>query len=132
MTSEGSAERFLHHIGVFAADHEASRAFYTAALAALGVSVGHEADGVVEYWHPDRDTPSLSLERADGQPTRGAHIAFAASDRAAVEAFHAAAVSAGGTSRHAPRHWPEYRAYCAFVSDPDGNNIEAVHKEVAS
>ncbi|WP_237330192.1 hypothetical protein [Streptomyces sp. BA2] len=35
-------------------------------------------------------------------------------------------------SRHAPRHWPEYRAYCAFVSDPDGNNIEAVHKEAAA
>ena len=41
----------------------------------------------------------------------------------------AAALGAGGTERHAPRHWPEYRAYCAFVSDPDGNNIEAVHKE---
>jgi catechol 2,3-dioxygenase-like lactoylglutathione lyase family enzyme len=132
VTSEATVATFIHHIGVFASDHDASRAFYTAALKPLGIGVGYEADGVAEYWHPDRDTPSLSLERAGGEPTRGAHIAFTAADRAAVDAFHAAAVAAGGSSRHAPRHWPEYRAYCAFVSDPDGNNIEAVHKEVAS
>jgi predicted lactoylglutathione lyase len=54
---------------------------------------------------------------------------FGATDRACVDAFFAAAVAAGGSERHAPRHWPEYRAYCAFVSDPDGNNIEAVCKE---
>jgi hypothetical protein len=47
-----------------------------------------------------------------------------------VEAFFHAAMAAGAVPRHAPRHWLEYRAYCAFVNDPDGNNIEAVHKEV--
>jgi predicted lactoylglutathione lyase len=62
--------------------------------------------------------------------TRGLHLAFEAADRAAVDAFFSAAIAAGGRERNAPRHWPEYRAYCAFVSDPDGNNIEAVHKEV--
>jgi len=36
---------------------------------------------------------------------------------------------AGGQERIAPRFWPEYRAYCAFVSDTDGNNVKAVHKE---
>jgi hypothetical protein len=41
-------------------------------------------------------------------------------------------VTTGGVSRHGPRHWPEYRAYRAFVSDPDGNNIEAVYKESVS
>ncbi len=61
--------------------------------------------------------------------TRGFHLAFEASDRQAVDAFFWAALAAGGTERHAPRHWPRYRAYCAFVSDPDGNNIEALHKE---
>ena len=66
----------------------------------------------------------------DDAVTRRLHIAFAATDRAAVERFHAAAVAAGARSRHAPRFWPEYRAYCAFVRDPDGNNVEAVHKEV--
>ncbi|MER5886143.1 VOC family protein [Streptomyces sp. NPDC001941] len=131
---------FVHHLGVFASDFEASERFYTASLAALGIGVGHRDEGVAEYWSPRQDTPSLSLERAPGGTeatqgstqqgvTRGVHIAFAADGRDAVDAFHAAAVAAGGTSRHAPRAWPEYRAYCAFVSDPDGNNIEAVHKE---
>jgi len=125
---EGS---FLHHLGVFASDFEESERFYAAALGALGITVGYRAEGVAEFWHPARDTPSLSLERASGGDavTRGLHLAFAADSPAAVAAFHAAALAAGGAGRHAPRHWPEYRAYCAFVSDPDGNNIEAVHKE---
>ncbi|MFI7387169.1 VOC family protein [Streptomyces sp. NPDC049813] len=122
---------FIHHLGVFASDFEASERFYAAALEPLGITVGYRADGVAEYWDPGRDTPSLSLERAEnaGAVTRGLHIAFTAGSREAVDAFHAAAVAVGGTVRHAPRSWSEYRAYCAFVSDPDGNNIEAVHKE---
>lgn len=124
---------FIHHLGVFASDFEASERFYTAALDALGIGVGYRADGVTEYWRPEQDTPSLSLERAqDGAAvTSRAHIAFTAAGRDAVDAFHAAAVAAGGASRHGPGWWSEYRAYCAFVSDPDGNNIEAVHKEIS-
>jgi catechol 2,3-dioxygenase-like lactoylglutathione lyase family enzyme len=120
-------ESFIHHVGVFASDHAASSALYTAVLAPLGIRAGYRADGVAEYWHPERGTPSLSLETALDTPTRGAHIAFAAPGRAAVDASHTAAATTG-----APRHWPEYRAYCAFVSDPDGNNIEAVYKERVS
>ncbi|MFD7694689.1 VOC family protein [Streptomyces sp. NPDC059805] len=125
---------FVHHLGVFASDFEAGERFYTAALDALGIGVGYRADGVAEYWSPGQDTPSLSLEQAETEDaaTTGAHIAFTAVSRDAVDAFHAAAVAAGGTSRHAPRWWSEYRAYCAFVSDPDGNNVEAVHKEGSS
>ncbi|WP_328741569.1 VOC family protein [Streptomyces caniferus] len=124
---------FIHHLGVFASDFEVSEAFYTAALGPLGITIGYRADGVAEYWDPERDTPSLSLERAEeaAAVTRGVHIAFAAGSRDAVDRFHAAAPAAGGSSRHAPRPWKEYRAYCAFVSDPDGNNIEAVHKEIS-
>ena len=123
---------FVHHLGVFAADFEASERFYSAALEPLGITAGYRAAGVSEYWHPERDTPSLSLETAEAPAavTRGMHIAFTAGSRDAVDAFHRAAVAAGGTSRHPPRSWREYRAYCAFVSDPDGNNIEAVHKEI--
>ncbi len=119
----------IHHLGVFTSDFPASRAFFKAALEPLNVVAGYEADGVCEFWHADSDTPSLSLHSATGETKRGLHLAFEATDRAAVDAFFKAALSAGGTERHAPRHWPEYRAYCAFVSDPDGNNIEAVHKE---
>lgn len=123
---------FIHHVGVFVSDFEASRRFYTAALAPLGVSNGYEdGDSGAEYWEAERDTPSVGVDQAPSPDvvTRGMHLAFTAVDRAAVDAFYDAALAAGGTSRHAPRHWPEYGAYCAFVNDPDGNNIEAVHKD---
>ena len=75
--------------------------------------VGYEAEGVCEFWNSARDTPSLSLHLAKGEATRGLHLAFEAQDRTAVDAFFRAALGAGGRERHAPRHWPEYRAYCA-------------------
>jgi len=117
----------IHHLGVFAFDSPASRRFCEAAFAPLGVVVGYEALG--EFWREGQDAPSFSLGAASEAATHGLHIAFEARDRDAVDAFFAAAIGAGGRERHAPRHWPEYRAYCAFVSDPDDNNVEAVHKE---
>lgn len=128
------AGHLVHHIGVFASDFDASESFYTHALAALGIRAGYRTETIAEFWIPDDDAPSLSLETADDSAhvTRGLHIAFEAADREAVDAFHRAAVEAGGTSRHGPRHWPEYRAYAAFVGDPDGNNIEALVKDAAS
>jgi catechol 2,3-dioxygenase-like lactoylglutathione lyase family enzyme len=120
----------IHHLGVFASDLSTSRTFYTAALEPLGITPNYQTDDICEYWRQDQDTPSLSLERASDLPTTGLHLAFAAPDRAAVDAFFHAATAAAGKPRHSPRHWPEYRAYCAFVTDPDGNNIEAVHKEI--
>jgi catechol 2,3-dioxygenase-like lactoylglutathione lyase family enzyme len=119
----------IHHVGVFASDLAASRRFYDAVLATLGVQIGYETERVCEFWRIEADTPSLSLGQATGEVTHGLHLAFEAADRGAVDAFFRAALAAGGRERHAPRHWPEYREYCAFVSDPDGNNIEAVHKE---
>lgn len=119
----------LHHLSVFASDFQASRQFYVACLGTLDIAPGYEASDVVEFWRPEEDTPSLSLERAAEDVTRGVHLAFAAPDRIRVDEFLQAALEAGGQVRCAPRYWPEYRAYCAFVSDPDGNNIEAVHKE---
>jgi catechol 2,3-dioxygenase-like lactoylglutathione lyase family enzyme len=119
----------IHHLGVFASDFAASRRFFVGALEPLAIIVGYETDSICELWQVGSDTPSLSLHAATVEATRGLHLAFQARDRAAVDAFFAAALSAGGEERHAPRYWPEYRAYCAFVSDPDGNNIEAVHKE---
>ena len=120
----------IHHLGVFASDLTASRTFYTTALEPLGITPNYQTDDTCEFWRHDQDTPSLSLERASDLSTTGLHLAFAAADRATVDAFFRAAIAAGGEPRHSPRHWPEYRAYCAFVTDPDGNNIEAVHKEI--
>ena len=120
----------IHHLGVFASDFEASRRFYAAVLEPLGIGVGYEGEGVCEFWHAERDTPSLSLHAAEaGKATRGLHLAFEARSRGAVDAFAAASTGVGARERHAPRYWPEYRAYCVFVDDPDGNNVEAVHKE---
>lgn len=91
--------------------------------------MGYQTEGIAEFWREKDDTPSMSLERADGAPTSGMHVAFMAPDRASVDAFFSAALRAGGAKRHEPRFWREYSAYCAFVSDPDGNNVEALMKE---
>lgn len=67
-------------------------------------------------------------DAAQGETTGRCHLAFQAPDRAAVDAFHAAALAAGGRDNGAPglrAYHPGY--YAAFVLDPDGNNIEAVH-----
>lgn len=126
-----SARHLIHHVGVFASDFAASETFYTKTLGTLGVRAGYRTETVAEYWIPEHDVPSLSLETAptSADVTRGLHLAFEASDRSGVDAFFQAAIGAGGTSRHEPRYWPEYRAYAAFVNDPDGNNVEAVVKE---
>jgi catechol 2,3-dioxygenase-like lactoylglutathione lyase family enzyme len=123
---------FVHHVAISVSDFERSEEFYTAVLAELGITPLFRAKGVAEYWRPEEDRLSVSVEhvRHPESVTRGLHIAFAAADRAQVDAFHAAAVTIGAESRHAPRVWPEYRAYCAFVRDPDGNNVEALHKEI--
>lgn len=124
-------QRLIHHLGVFASGFAASDAFYTAALAPLGIGAGYRTDSVAEFWQHGDDTPSVSLEtaRAPEAVTRGLHLAFEAGSRSEVDAFHREAVAAGGVSRHEPRYWSEYRAYTAFVSDPDGNNVEALIKE---
>lgn len=126
-----AARHLFHHLGVFASDFSASESFYTKALAALGIQAGYRTETIAEYWIPGQNTPSLSLETAEARAdaTRGLHIAFEATGRGAVDAFFAAAIDAGGTPRHEPRYWPDYGAYAAFVSDPDGNNVEALVKE---
>ncbi len=63
-----------------------------------------------------------------GEPASAVHVAFAADDRASVDAFHEAAIAAGGHDNGRPGLRPEYHPtyYGAFVLDPDGNNVEAV------
>jgi len=123
----------LDHIGFPVSDLPRSRAFYTAALTPLGLTLlmevtseqtgghgahlGFGADGKPFFWIGDGKAPQGA-----------AHVAFAASDRAAVDEFHRAALVAGGRDNGAPGIRPHYHAnyYGAFVIDPDGNNIEAV------
>ena len=107
-------------------DVAASRVFYDAVLAPLGGTRVLEFPDVTgygiskpEFWVGPMET---------GGEAREVHLAFLAPDRAAVLAFHQAAVAAGAEVLHEPRLWPEYHPdyFGAFVRDPDGNNIEAV------
>lgn len=115
----------IDHIGFPVSDFARSKAFYTAALAPLklvSVTLGDDGAG---FGYPGR--PQFWI--GAGKPLSGRlHVAFVADDRAAVQAFHVAALKAGGTDNGAPGLRPEYHAsyYAAFVLDPDGHNVEAV------
>lgn len=118
----------LDHLGVKVKDLAASKRFYSAALAPLGYTVQYEDKSAIGFG--TKAAPALWLGQGD---SRGAvHIALAAKDRATVEAFHKAAVPAGGKDNGKPGIRADYHPnyYAAFVIDPDGNNLEAVcHKE---
>ena len=112
--------RLIDHVHLRTHDLDAAKRFYRAALTAIGrADAIHEDDhhfGADELW----------IDRAEG-PVSRVHLAFVAKDRATVDAFHAAALAAGGRDNGAPgerSYHPGY--YGAFVLDPDGNNIEAV------
>jgi catechol 2,3-dioxygenase-like lactoylglutathione lyase family enzyme len=113
-------------MGFGVSDYERSRAFYAQALAPLGIELLMEpAPGIGGFG--DHQKPYFWIGTRDGAVT-GLHVAFETDDRAAVDAFHAAALAAGGSDNGAPGireiYHPSY--YGAYVLDPDGNNIEAV------
>lgn len=130
----------IDHIGLRVADLAAARAFYDAAFAPLGVdvvmSVGAELTGgsAVLGYGPRADGRDIQAGKPsfwigeDETLTGPMHVAFVAPSRAAVDAFHAAALAAGGTDNGPPGLRPHYHPnyYAAFVFDPDGRNIEAV------
>jgi catechol 2,3-dioxygenase-like lactoylglutathione lyase family enzyme len=116
----------IDHISIQCRDVAASAAFYETVLAPLGGKRLMDLGDVVGL---GRTQPRFWLgPTTTGGTAREVHIAFAAENRAAVDAFHAAAVGAGAESLHAPAVHPEYHPtyYGAFVRDPDGNNVEAV------
>jgi catechol 2,3-dioxygenase-like lactoylglutathione lyase family enzyme len=117
----------LDHVSIQCADLEKSAAFYDAVLATLGGERIMDFTDVLGYGVPPM--PDFWLGRqTSGEGFRESHIAFTAPDRAAVDAFFAAAVETGAEVLHQPRVWPEYHPdyYGGFVRDPDGNNVEAV------
>ena len=120
----------IHHIDFAVADFTRSRAFYVRALEPLGIAAvmdikredGRKLTGFgtapdPEFWIRTGRLPGVQL-----------HVAFLAKSRAAVNAFHAAALAAGGTDNGRPGLRPRYAKhyYAAYVLDPDGHNIEAV------
>ncbi len=116
----------LDHVGISVSDFERSKRFYEEALSPLGYGLimepTHGAAGFGRSGKPD-------FWVFQGGPGHAVHVAFAADDRAVVGAFHEAAIAAGGRDNGGPGLRPEYHPtyYGAFVLDPDGNNIEAVH-----
>jgi catechol 2,3-dioxygenase-like lactoylglutathione lyase family enzyme len=117
----------LDHLSIQCADVTASAAFYDVVLATVGGQRILDFGEVVGYGVPPK--PDFWIgPRATGEGFRESHIAFAAPDRATVDAFFDAAKGAGAAVLHEPRVWPEYHPdyYGAFVRDPDGNNVEAV------
>jgi catechol 2,3-dioxygenase-like lactoylglutathione lyase family enzyme len=100
--------------------------FYEAALAPFGVKV-MEVDDEVVFGPEGAEDLALAAAGA-GPPSGPLHIAFLAADRPQVDAFHRAALGAGGRDNGAPGPRPQYHPgyYGAYVLDPDGNNVEAV------
>jgi catechol 2,3-dioxygenase-like lactoylglutathione lyase family enzyme len=117
----------LDHLSIQCTDAVATATFYDAVLATIGGGrvmefgpfVGYGTHGKPSFW-----IGPLNI----GGENREVHIAFAAPDRGAVDAFMAAATGLGGEVLHPARLWPEYHEhyYGGFVRDPDGNNVEAV------
>ena len=114
------------HIGLRVKDLDASVRFYQAALAGLGhVLCSRDAGGA---GLGPKDAPALWLHLAQASPAAGAHVAFQAPNRRAVDQFYAEGLKAGGKDNGAPGLRADYSPtyYAAFLIDPDGNNVEAV------
>ena len=116
----------LDHVGLDVSDYEASKAFYDGALAPLGLSMMMEPAPLIGGYGDD--FPFFWIAQRNFGPDNGVHVAFRVEDRATVDAFHEAALAAGGRDNGPASPRPIYHEhyYGAFVLDPDDNNVEAV------
>lgn len=117
----------LDHVGIPVADFAKAKEFYSKALAPLGYTLktdmaewkaaGFSYEEKQDFWIGGGDTTS-----------KGAHIAFVAKDKASVDTFYTEALAAGGKDNGKPGYRKEYSPgyYGAFITDPDGHNLEAV------
>jgi catechol 2,3-dioxygenase-like lactoylglutathione lyase family enzyme len=114
----------IDHMTIAVSNIDSAKRFYSQALKPLGYELIMEFPGVAGFGEGGK--PDLWMGEREGHtPT---HVAFAAPDRATVDAFYEAAIAAGGKDNGAPglreHYHPTY--YGAYVHDADGNNIEAV------
>ena len=121
------------YVGLGTRDIARARAFYDAAMAVLGHSrIAAMEDDRSSAWGLDDPGPHLWVTLPfDGQPAtagNGSMVSLLAPTRAAVDAFHAAALAAGGSDAGAPGLRPQYgpHFYAGYVRDPDGNKLNAV------
>ena len=123
----------IDHIGFSVSDYYRAKAFYSKALTPLGYALIMEVpaerteNGYAAAGFGMGHKPVLWIA-GEGTLERPVHVAISTKDRAGVDAFHRAALAAGGTDNGAPGLRPHYHPnyYAAFVLDPDGNNVEAV------
>jgi len=115
------------HVKFGVSDFAASKVFFLKALEPLGVAVVLEGSPTYGIEMSADGKASLCLFQTEEKPAH-IHLAFVAQNRQQVEAFHRAALEAGGKDNGAPGLRPRYHAnyYAAFVIGPDGHNIEAV------
>ena len=112
------------HVTIRVSDREASERFYMTVLGAIGSEPTHTGEDFAEW----RDL-SLTKATEDRPPTKRLHVGLVAPSREHVDAFWQAGISAGFEDDGDPGPRPQYRRdyYGAFLLDPDGNSIEAVH-----
>ena len=119
----------IDHISLNVSDPAVSRAFYVKALAPLGYEVAAEYGPVVGLKAADAEGgPGADLWLAPAMDPAPGHLALTAATAEQVDAFHTAALAAGGRDNGVPGERPHYHPgyYAAFVLDPDGNNLEVV------
>ncbi|MGE4371920.1 MAG: VOC family protein [Xanthobacter sp.] len=121
----------LDHIGLCVSDLERARDFYLTALAPLGSTIAMEVSAAetgdkAHIGFGPTGKPQFWI--SEGKVAAPVHVGFSSATRAQVDAFHKAALAAGGRDNGAPGLRPHYHLdyYAAFVLDPDGHNIEAV------
>lgn len=118
--------RLIDHLHLVVEDYPAALRFYEAVLEVLNVPIGGQGEDY--FWADELFVSTVGSEAAAGVPTGRHHLAFQAASREMVDAFHAAGLAAGGRDNGAPGlrpYHPDY--YGAFLLDPAGDNIEAVH-----
>ena len=118
------------HVKFGVTDYAASKAFFVRALEPLGIAIVSEGSPEYGVEMCAKGVASLILHQTHEKPAH-LHLAFIAENRQQVEAFHRAALAAGGKDNGPPGLRPQYSGnyYAAFVIGPDGHNIEAVCHE---
>lgn len=124
----------IDHISTYTTDFASTKAFYESALAELGYSVQMEMSFDSDPDFPGRRACAFGAARPvfwvieTREAATPRHVAFVAENRRAVDAFHKAGLTAGGQDFGAPGPRPMYHEhyYGSFLTDPDGNNVEAV------
>lgn len=122
--------RLIDHIQLVVRDLDASRRFYEPVFDVLQIPIGGTADK--HFWVDELFVSSADGPEAQGRLTGRHHLAFQAKDEAMVDAFYKAGLAGGGKDNGAPgyrNYHPGY--YAAFLTDPDGNNIEVVYHGAA-